>query len=198
MGFSAPKGSQSECRGEEPHQVRPRPPVTWRAHWRYVWPRSSLSSRSYRATSVGTGRGLPTRPLTSRAMIAEAKAGRRRQPPEHGMHGEPRASLRTRTEAEMPFRGGLPTRPRVAAVSYVAEMDHYANAVRAEPNICWRIVSGPSGFQVDTPTGCLEPVVWVGKAMGVRIRHGSGAVRATSRVLRICAGWKPSLSDLAC
>ncbi len=49
-------------------------------------------------------------------------------------------------------------------------MDHYANAVRAEPGVCWRMVSRGPGYRVDTPTDCPEPLHWVGRAMVGRKR----------------------------
>jgi hypothetical protein len=54
--------------------------------------------------------------------------------------------------------------------------DHYANAVRAEPGRCWRMVSRPSGYHVDTPMDCPEPVRWVGRAVvgRRRLKHWSG------------------------
>lgn len=42
---------------------------------------------------------------------------------------------------------------------------HYANAKRIERGVCWRMVSRPPGYRVDTPTDCLEPVRWVGRSM---------------------------------
>jgi hypothetical protein len=42
-------------------------------------------------------------------------------------------------------------------------MDYYANAVRAEPGRCFRMVSRPPGPQVGSPTDCLEPVRWIGR-----------------------------------
>ena len=48
--------------------------------------------------------------------------------------------------------------------------DHCANAVRAEPGVCWRMVSRGPGYRVDTPTDCLEPVEWIGRAMVGRKR----------------------------
>ena len=44
-------------------------------------------------------------------------------------------------------------------------MDHYANAIRAEPGICWRMVSRGPGYRMGSPTDCPEPVRWVGNAM---------------------------------
>ena len=44
-------------------------------------------------------------------------------------------------------------------------MDHYANAVRAEPGLCWRMVSRGPGYRAGSPTDCLEPVRWSGWAM---------------------------------
>jgi hypothetical protein len=54
-------------------------------------------------------------------------------------------------------------------------MDHigyYANAIRAEPGICWRMVSRPPGYRVGTPTDCPEPVRWMGRAMVGKKRMG--------------------------
>jgi len=47
----------------------------------------------------------------------------------------------------------------------MSPLPHYANAVRAEPGRCWRMVSRPAGYRVDTLTDCLEPPVWIGRAM---------------------------------
>jgi hypothetical protein len=44
-------------------------------------------------------------------------------------------------------------------------MDFYANAVRAEPGICWRMVSRQDGYRKGSPTDCPEPVRWVGRIM---------------------------------
>jgi len=57
--------------------------------------------------------------------------------------------------------------PSVTPPPYRGNMDHqdyYANAVRAEPGQCWRMVSRPRGFRVNTPTDCPEPVQWDGRA----------------------------------
>ena len=48
--------------------------------------------------------------------------------------------------------------------------DHYANAVRAEPGVCWRMVSRGPGYRVDTPTDCPEPVKWTGRGIVGRRR----------------------------
>jgi hypothetical protein len=48
--------------------------------------------------------------------------------------------------------------------------DHYANAVRAEPGVCWRMVSRGPGYRVDTPTDCPEPLQWTGRTMVGRKR----------------------------
>jgi hypothetical protein len=56
----------------------------------------------------------------------------------------------------------------VAAAPYRGTVDHnqhYANAVRAEPGICWRMIARPDGFRVDTPTACPLPVAWSGYAL---------------------------------
>ncbi len=42
---------------------------------------------------------------------------------------------------------------------------HYANAIRAEPGVCWRMVSREPGHRVDAPTDCPEPVQWVERAV---------------------------------
>ena len=44
-------------------------------------------------------------------------------------------------------------------------MDYYANAVRAEPSICWRMVSRPPGYRMGSPMVCPESVRWIGRAM---------------------------------
>jgi hypothetical protein len=48
---------------------------------------------------------------------------------------------------------------------YRCPMDPYcANAVRAEPGICWRMVSR-EGWRKGSPMDCPEPVKWMGRAM---------------------------------
>ena len=37
-------------------------------------------------------------------------------------------------------------------------VDHYANAIRAVPGQCWRIVSRGPGYRMGSPTDCREPV----------------------------------------
>ena len=46
-----------------------------------------------------------------------------------------------------------------------AHADYYANAVRAEPWICWRMVSRPPGYRVGSPMDCPELVRWMGRTM---------------------------------
>ena len=65
-------------------------------------------------------------------------------------------------------------------------MEHYANAVRAEPNRCWRMVSRPPGPQVGSPTDCEEAVQWVGRAL----------VGKTQMRLWSCEGHVEGLEDL--
>jgi hypothetical protein len=65
-------------------------------------------------------------------------------------------------------------------------MDHYANAVRAEPGVCWRMVSRGPGYRVDTPTDCPESVKWTGRTM----------VRRKRMRLWSCAGHVEGLEDL--
>jgi hypothetical protein len=43
-------------------------------------------------------------------------------------------------------------------------MDYYANAVRAEPGICWRMVSR-QGWRKGSPMDCPEPVRWMDRTM---------------------------------
>jgi len=43
--------------------------------------------------------------------------------------------------------------------------DHYAFAVRAEPRVCWQMVSRPAGYRVGAPADGPEPVRWIGRAM---------------------------------
>lgn len=48
----------------------------------------------------------------------------------------------------------------VVVTPYGGDVDrqhHYANAIRAEPGQCWRMVSRPAGYRVDTPTDCPDP-----------------------------------------
>jgi len=63
---------------------------------------------------------------------------------------------------------------------------HYANAVRAEPGLCWRMVSRPTGYQAGAPTDCFEPVRWIGRAM-----VGKKRMRLWS-----CEGHSEGLEDL--
>lgn len=66
------------------------------------------------------------------------------------------------------FRGDAFCDPPVTAPTYAARVnpaDHCANAVRAEPGVCWRIVSRGPGHRVGSPTDCPESVQWVGRAM---------------------------------
>ena len=51
----------------------------------------------------------------------------------------------------------------VTPAPYCGPVDHYANAVRAEPGQCWRMMSCPPGHQAGSPTDCREPVRWVGR-----------------------------------
>ena len=68
----------------------------------------------------------------------------------------------------------------------MSPLPHYANAVRAEPGRCWRMVSRPAGYRVDTPTDCLEPVRWIG-----RRQVGRKRMRLWS-----CEGHAEGLEDL--
>jgi hypothetical protein len=52
----------------------------------------------------------------------------------------------------------------------VNHRDHYANAVRAEQGVGWRMISRGPGYRVGTPTDCLDPVRWMGRAMVGRKR----------------------------
>ena len=65
-------------------------------------------------------------------------------------------------------------------------MDHYANAVRAEPGICWRMVSRGLGYRMGSPTDCPEPVRWMGRAV-----VGKKRMRLWS-----CEGHSEGLEDL--
>jgi hypothetical protein len=69
---------------------------------------------------------------------------------------------------------------------YPGAMKHYANAVRAEPGQCWRMVSRPAGYRVDTPSDCLQPVKWIG-----RRQVGKKRMRLWS-----CEGHVEGLEDL--
>jgi hypothetical protein len=53
----------------------------------------------------------------------------------------------------------------VAPSPYGDQMDYYANAVRAEAGICWRMVGRPPGFRMGSPMDCPEPVRWMGRTM---------------------------------
>jgi hypothetical protein len=39
----------------------------------------------------------------------------------------------------------------------------HANAVRAEPGQCFRMVSRDDGYRKGSPTECPEPVRWIGR-----------------------------------
>lgn len=47
----------------------------------------------------------------------------------------------------------------------MANAEHYANAIRAVPGQCWRMVSRGPGYRAGSPTDCPEPVRWVGSTM---------------------------------
>lgn len=79
----------------------------------------------------------------------------------------------------VPLAGGTPS-------AYRGSVDHYANAVRAELGQCWRMVSRRTGFRVDTPTDCLEPVRWIGRRL-----VGKKRMRLWS-----CEGHAEGLEDL--
>jgi hypothetical protein len=55
-------------------------------------------------------------------------------------------------------------------------MDDYADAVRAEPGQCWRMVFRNEDARSDTPTPCPAPALWIGSAVveKVRMRLWSG------------------------
>jgi hypothetical protein len=63
--------------------------------------------------------------------------------------------------------GAIPARrgPTKHPSPTVALMEHYANAVWAEPWLCWRMVSRGPGFRMGSPTDRPEPVRWMGRAM---------------------------------
>jgi hypothetical protein len=63
---------------------------------------------------------------------------------------------------------------------------YYANAVRAEPGRCFRMVSIATGYRVGSPTDCPEPVRWVG-----RRQVGKKRMRLWS-----CEGHAEGLEDL--
>jgi hypothetical protein len=42
-------------------------------------------------------------------------------------------------------------------------VDHYANAARAEPGRCFRMVSRDDRYRKGSPTECPEPVRWIGR-----------------------------------
>jgi hypothetical protein len=44
-------------------------------------------------------------------------------------------------------------------------VEHYANAARVDPGVCWRFVSRGDGYRKGSPTGCPEPVAWMGRTM---------------------------------
>jgi hypothetical protein len=48
------------------------------------------------------------------------------------------------------------------AVTLSPMAPYYANADRAEPGRCFRMVSIATGYRIGSPTDCPEPVRWVG------------------------------------
>ena len=81
-------------------------------------------------------------------------------------------------------RGG----PALTPPLYPDLMDHYANAIRAEPGICWRMVSR-QGWRKGSPMDCPEPVPWVGRTMvgkkRMRLYSCDGHVEGLEDVRRI-------------
>jgi hypothetical protein len=70
---------------------------------------------------------------------------------------------------------------------YGGPVDYYANAVRAEPGRCFRMVSRHAGgYQAGSPTDCVEPVRWTG-----RRQVGKRRMRLWS-----CEGHAEGLDDL--
>lgn len=61
-------------------------------------------------------------------------------------------------------------RALVTPPPYRGPVDHYANAIRAEPGRCWRMVSRGPGYRMGSPTDWPEPVQWIGRAVVGRKR----------------------------
>ena len=53
----------------------------------------------------------------------------------------------------------------VTTTPYRGGVEFYANAVRVDPGVCWRFVSRGDGYRKGSPTGCPEPVGWMGRTM---------------------------------
>ena len=53
--------------------------------------------------------------------------------------------------------GPVETGP-VTTAFYRGLVEHYAEVVRAEPGLCWWMVSRGPGFRTGSPTDCPEPV----------------------------------------
>jgi len=70
--------------------------------------------------------------------------------------------------------------------------DHYADAIRAEPGVCWRMVSRGLGYRVGTPTDCPEPVKWTGEPSWADVGCGSGHASGTSRASMMSTRWEPA------
>jgi hypothetical protein len=49
-------------------------------------------------------------------------------------------------------------------------MDHYADAVRAEPGQCWRMVVQNHDARPDIPAHCPAPALWIGSAVVGKVR----------------------------
>jgi hypothetical protein len=49
-------------------------------------------------------------------------------------------------------------------------MDHYADAVRAEPGQCWRMVLRSQDARLDPPAHCPAPALWIGSAVVDKVR----------------------------
>jgi hypothetical protein len=49
-------------------------------------------------------------------------------------------------------------------------MDHYGDAVRAEPGQCWRMVVRNEDARPDAPAHCPAPALWVGSAVVDKVR----------------------------
>jgi len=65
-------------------------------------------------------------------------------------------------------------------------MDHYADAARAEPGQCRRIVLRSQDARLDPPAHCPAPALWIGSAVVDKVR-----VRLWS-----CQGHIEGLEDL--
>jgi len=68
----------------------------------------------------------------------------------------------------------------------MGQLPYYANAVRAEPGQCFRMVSRDDGYRKGSPTPTSNPCGGSAGARWARKRCGCGRARATPKGSRIC------------